>query len=174
MLVLTVMKPTILVAVASVLVAGLGVGCGHSQQTNQGWSQPPASRQTAGVTERQPAGTSCPVPVPPGSTLSGTTSVSEIRAFPEESKSGTVEAAVGVAGADSVYEAGKSYADTVSFYDQSLKSSCFGIDKRTPGQTSTIWSVHTPSGVPARIAVRNTHPPTVEIVEVAGAAAESK
>jgi hypothetical protein len=78
----------------------------HLLPAESGWSQAPASRQAAGVTERQPE-TSCPVPVPPGSTLSGTTSVSEIRAFP-------------------------------------------------------------------RIAVRDTHPPTVEIVEVARAAAESR
>ncbi|MGI0151177.1 MAG: hypothetical protein ACREC5_04485 [Thermoplasmata archaeon] len=96
----------------------------------------------------------------------------EIRAFPEEARSGrTVEAAVGVEGADRVYQTKDSYDHTVTFFDRTLARDGFQITHHTTTQTATIWSLHAPDGSPARVAVRNTNPTTIEVLAAAGASA---
>lgn len=117
------------------------------------------------------------LPLPKGSQLVGETSVTEIRAFPEEmrTKEGarTVEEAQGVAGRDRLYETGDKYAAAVSFFDKTLREDRFSVKDRTVTRTSTIWSLRSPDGSVARLAVRNTHPTTIEWI-TARAASETR
>lgn len=116
-------------------------------------------------------------PVPSGSKLVGETSVTEVRAFPEEvrTKGGerTVEEAQGVAGTDRLYETDDKYPAAVSFFDKTLREDRFTVKGRTVTRTSTIWSLRSPDGGIARLAVRNTRPTTIEWV-TARAASESR
>jgi hypothetical protein len=117
------------------------------------------------------------MPLPKGSKLVGETSVTEIRAFPEEvrTKEGarTVEEAQGVAGRDRLYETDDKYAAAVSFFDKTLREDRFNVKGRTVTRTSTIWSLRSPDGSVARLAVRNTRPTTIEWV-TARAASETR
>lgn len=123
------------------------------------------------------AATAAQLPVPTGSKLVGEMSVTEIRAFPEEvrTKGGarTVEEAQGVAGTDRLYESNDKYPAAVSFFDKTLRDDRFNVKGRTVTRTSTIWSLRAPDGTVARLAVRNTHPTTIEWV-TARAASETK
>ena len=116
-------------------------------------------------------------PVPNGSKLVGETSVTEIRAFPEEvrAKGGarTVEEAQGVAGTDRLYETEDKYPAAVSFFDKTLREDRFDVKGRSVTRTSTTWSLRSPDGSIARLAVRNTNPTTIEWV-TARAASETR
>ncbi len=122
------------------------------------------------------AAATAPLPLPKGSKLVGETSVTEIRAFPEEvrTKEGTrtAEEAQGVAGRDRLYETDDKYAAAVSFFDRALREDRFTVRSRTATRTSTMWSLRRPDGSVARLAVRNTRPTTIEWI-TARAAAET-
>jgi hypothetical protein len=122
------------------------------------------------------AATTAQPPLPKGSKLVGETSVTEIRAFPEEVRTPggahTVEEAQGDAGRDRLYETDDKYAAAVSFFDKTLREDRFAVRNRTVTRTSTTWSLRRPDGSVARLAVRNTRPTTIEWV-TARAAAET-
>ena len=115
-----------------------------------------------------------PLPQPKDATLVGTTRVTEIREFPEETQTKTgpraVEEAQGVQGSDQLFETRGTYGATVAFFDRSLRGAQFTIDRRTTTRTSTAWSLKRADGSVARLAVRNTNPTTFEWVTVSGAA----
>lgn len=124
------------------------------------------------------AATATQPPVPKDSKLVGETTVTEIRAFPEEvqTKAGarTVEEAQGVAGRDRLYETDDKYAAAVSYFDKTLREDRFTVRNRTVTRTSTIWSLKRPDGSVARLAVRNTRPTTIEWVTARAAAATGR
>jgi hypothetical protein len=106
------------------------------------------------------------LPVPANALLVGVTTVLEIREFPEESH--TVTGAPGIEetrrmeGIDRLYETPDSYAAAVAFFDRALTDRHFAVIHRTGAHTATVWSLGAPDGTPARLAVRNTNPTTIE------------
>lgn len=114
------------------------------------------------------------LPLPKDAKLVGETSVTEIRAFPEEVRTNagarTVEEAQGVAGRDRLYETDDRYAAVVSFFDKTLREDRFTVKNRSVTRTSTTWSLRRPDGSIARLAVRNTRPTTIEWVTARAAA----
>lgn len=100
--------------------------------------------------------------------------MTEIHAFPEEAQAAkggapVVAAAVGVKGVDRIYQSDLSYVDTVSFFDRSLHAA--HAANRTSTPTATFWSMQRADTKPVHVAVRNTDPPTIEVIAVAAAAA---
>jgi hypothetical protein len=96
----------------------------------------------------------------------GSEAVREVRAVPPSQAGGHGDATVGVDGVDSLYATDDAYADTVAFYDRSLASGAFQVNKRLTTTDATIWAVRTPKGTTAFIAVHRTTPTTVEMVDL--------
>jgi hypothetical protein len=158
------------IALMLVVAAAPEVGCGGRQNV-------PPSNSTAPLESGQPTGRaelqkrSYTIAVPAGAVLVGTAAVTEIRAFPEEVRSTAaspqmVEAAAGAEGFDRMYESALSYPATVTFFDDTFKREGFTCSDRTVTPTATVWSVKGSDNQPARVAVRNTNPATIEIVAV--------
>jgi hypothetical protein len=108
------------------------------------------------------------LPVPANALLVGVTNVLEIREFPEESLTVTgapgIEETLQMEGTDRLYETPSSYGATVAFFDRTLVEGHFAVIHRTTTHTATVWSLGAPDGDPARLAVRNTRPTTIECV----------
>lgn len=114
-----------------------------------------------------------PAKVPSGAKLIGSTSTTEVRSFPELAPKSTENTQlVGARAVDQVYEAKKSYKDTVSFYDQLVKSGQADQLRRTVTRTSTGWMLQLPDGTLENVVVRNTQPTTIETVKATAAAGE--
>ena len=110
------------------------------------------------------------IPVPPGSSLTSSAAVSEVRSFPEEidqtSGAGpTGQETLKVRGMDRLYQSDLTYEDAVDFFDHQLPRKGCQINHHVTSKTSTVWAVRAPSGQAAHIAVRDTRPVTFEIVE---------
>jgi hypothetical protein len=105
--------------------------------------------------------------LPGGTTMTSSVAVGEIRAFPEEvdQTSGNVEGALAVGGTDRVYQSTTKYRDAVGFFDELLSKNGFQTTHRKATKTATLWAVQSPGGGVAHIAVRDTKPITIEIVE---------
>jgi hypothetical protein len=116
------------------------------------------------------------IKVPPNATLLGKSVVDEIRAFPEMSKSGKskpmAEKIVGIEGVDRVFSVDRSFADTVSYFDQQFKQGGFQQLARVETPSATAWTLKRPDGTVANTVVRNTQPTTVEIAEASATAAK--
>jgi hypothetical protein len=120
---------------------------------------PPPPRQFVGKVE-----------LPGGASLAARATVCDVRAFPEETREVTGRgetdvATVVVGGSDEVYASGLSYRDVVGFFDRTLLRDGFQEPSRTATRTATIWSARSPDGQVVHLAVRNTRPTTIEIVE---------
>jgi hypothetical protein len=102
------------------------------------------------------------VPVPAQATLASSTTVSEIRDFPE---SDPREETLAVDGVDRAYRASLSYRQAVRFFDRSFATGGFEELDRTGTPEATVWSIRCPGGQRAHVAVRNTSPTTIEVVE---------
>ena len=131
------------------------------------------------VAHAQPLGTPLPASAPPliappdDARLVGSSSLDEIRALPELG-AGSLEAArpareklVGVAGVDRVFTTDRSFADTVGYFDSHLRHGGYHSRGRVERAGATAWIVRRPDGSIAEVAVRNTTPTTIEIVEAA-------
>ena len=67
-------------------------------------------------------------------------------------------------GTDSVYESTLSYGDAVTFFDETLSKNGCETAQRATTSAATIWSMRCPDGLHGHVAVRSTHPTTVEVV----------
>ncbi len=110
---------------------------------------------------------------PPDARLVGSSTVDEIRAFPElYSRSPAVdgqpakEKLVGVEGVDRVFETHRSYAATVAYFDARFRRGGYRTQARVETATATAWSVKRPDGTVAQAAVRDTTPTSIELTEV--------
>jgi hypothetical protein len=116
------------------------------------------------------------IKAPPQATLIGTSKIDEIRAFPEMSgKQGkdkpALERIVDVTGVDRLFQSDRSFADTVSFFDQQFKQASYQVMARVETPSATAWTLKRPDGTVANCVVRNTSPATIEIAEAAATAA---
>jgi hypothetical protein len=130
----------------------------------------------AGTRAAAPPGDEALIKTPPDARLAGTSTIQEIRAFPEMGSKGKAQAAklVGIDGVDRMYETDRSFADTVSFFDQEFKQPGFQVQARAVTASATSWTVKRPDGTVANAAVRNTRPTTFEIAEVTAEAVKIK
>jgi hypothetical protein len=105
--------------------------------------------------------------LPEGTTMTSSVAVGEIRAFPEEvdQTSGAGTTALAVGGTDRVYQSTTKYRDAVGFFDELLSKNGFQATHRKATTTATLWTVQAPGGGVAHVAVRDTKPTTIEIVE---------
>jgi hypothetical protein len=113
------------------------------------------------VTAAQVAQAARKIDVPPGALLIVSAAVSEVSAFPEEES----QATVAVDGVASSYQTSQAYPETVRFFDRSFATGGFQASERATTKEATVWAVRCPGGERAHVAVRNTNPTTIEIVE---------
>jgi hypothetical protein len=113
------------------------------------------------------APTSSPVAVPPKALLIGQGQLDQVRELPElqEPKGDKIVREVGVAATDRLYESDRSYADTVRWFEHEIDRLNGTILKKNITSTSTAWTVRRPTGKLVDVVVRNTVPPTFEIVD---------
>ncbi len=109
------------------------------------------------------------VELPPGSNLTGSTTVRGVRAFPEEAAQPTsrdeLAAPTGIhIGTDRSYESDLSYREAIAFFDRTLTTRGCNDTRRTTTSASTLWSVRCADGQRAHVAVRNTLPTTIEVI----------
>jgi hypothetical protein len=102
------------------------------------------------------------VAVPAQAMLTSSMTVSEIRDFPENDPQGET---IAVDGVDRAYRASLSYRQAVRFFDRSFATGGFEELDRTSTHEATVWSLRCPGGERAHVAVRNTSPTTIEVVE---------
>jgi hypothetical protein len=67
------------------------------------------------------------------------------------------------------YRSDLSYRATVGFFDRTLARDGFQDRRRTATGTSTRWWVRRADGTSALVAVRGTHPITIEVFEAPAA-----
>jgi hypothetical protein len=109
---------------------------------------------------------------PPDTKLLGTSTVDEIRAFPEMGIKGLLTGKpekakiVGVTGVDRIFQTNGSFADTVSYFDGQFKQSGYQVTARLETPSATVWTVKRPDGTVANAVVRNTKPTTFELTEI--------
>jgi hypothetical protein len=186
------MKPTgTSLASAVLLLAGSGlIGCTiqtthgavswtatdpaspNGQSDAQAWSRSTSDDRAEGATERQASQPNSPPPVrwsagaielPSDTSLSASATVSPVRAFPEEAPAPASEPSV-QAGVVEVFLNGRPYGEVVDFFERTIGRD--GGDLReTTTSTATLWSFRRSGGGTAHVAVRNTRPTTIEIVE---------
>jgi hypothetical protein len=112
------------------------------------------------------------IDLPAGATLLGSDTVVQIHAFPEEPE-GTwgddraADTGLGRRGTDRVFQSNASYDAVLAYIDRSLSKDGIQSTLRVASERATIWSIRAPGGEKLRVAVRNTSPTTIEIVEVA-------
>jgi hypothetical protein len=112
------------------------------------------------------------IELPAGTSLLGSDTVAQIQAFPEE-PAGTwgneraADTGIGARGTDRVFECKASYDTVLTYIDRSLSKDGIQSTLRVATERATIWSIRSPGGEKLRVAVRNTSPTTIEIVEVA-------
>lgn len=102
------------------------------------------------------------VPVPAQARLASSTTVTEIRDFPENDPP---EETIAVDGVDRAYRASLSYRQAVRFFDRSFAAGGFEELDRTATHDATLWSLRCRGGERAHVVVRNTSPTTIEVVE---------
>lgn len=102
------------------------------------------------------------VAVPAQAMLTSSMTVSEIRDFPENDPQGET---IAVDGVDRAYRASLSYRQAVRFFNRSFATGGFEELDRTSTHEATVWSLRCPGGERAHVAVRNTSPTTIEVVE---------
>lgn len=114
-----------------------------------------------------PTTRSAPVAVPPKALLIGQSQLDQVRELPElqEARGDKIVREVGVAANDRLYESDRSYADTVKFFEHEIDRLDGTILKKNITSTSTAWTVRRPNGKLIDVVVRNTVPPTFEVVE---------
>jgi hypothetical protein len=114
-----------------------------------------------------PATHSAPLAVPPKALLIGQGQLDQVRELPElqEARGDKIVREVGVAATDRLYESDRSYADTVKFFEHEIDRLNGTILKKNITSTSTAWTVRRPNGKLLDVVVRNTVPPTFEVVE---------
>jgi hypothetical protein len=111
------------------------------------------------------------IELPAGTSLVGSDTVARIHAFPEE-PAGTwgddraADTSIDARGTDRVFESKASYDIVLAYIDRSLSKDGIQSTLRVATDRATIWSVRSPGGERLRVAVRNTSPTTIEIVEV--------
>jgi len=101
------------------------------------------------------------IAIPPDSMMAATVMASELRVVPElpdVPPTGAVDAS------DQLYQTGRSYKDTVAYFDRQFRG--FKLIVRGATQTSTAWHVERLDGKPATLVVRNTTPTSFEVIEV--------
>jgi hypothetical protein len=114
---------------------------------------------------------------PPDAKVVGMSVIDEIRAFPEMGLKGALtgkpskEKIVGVSGVDRLFQTDRSFADTVSYFDNQFKQGGYKIEARVETPSATAWTVKRPDGTVADAVVRNTRPTTIEIAEVSSTSA---
>jgi hypothetical protein len=113
------------------------------------------------VTAAQVARATQKIDAPPGASLTASAEVSEVRAFPEEE----VQTTVAVDGVARSYETSQPYLETVRFFDHSFATGGFQVSERAATKGTTVWAIRCPGGERAHVAVRNTNPTTMELVE---------
>lgn len=108
-----------------------------------------------------------PLALPPKALLIGQSQLDQVRELPElqEARGDKIIREVGVAATDRLYESDRSYADTVKFFEHEIDRLNGTILKKNITSTSTAWTVRRPSGKLIDVVVRNTVPPTFEVVE---------
>jgi hypothetical protein len=109
--------------------------------------------------------------LPAGTSLLGSDTLAQIHAFPEE-PAGTwgddraTDTGLGARGTDRVFQSKASYDTVLAYIDRSLAKDGIRSSLRVATDQVTIWSIRSPGGEKLRVAVRNTRPTTIEIVEV--------
>jgi hypothetical protein len=63
------------------------------------------------------------------------------------------------------YQTKLSYRAAVRFFDRTLEAGGFEASDRTATDAATVWSVRCPRGERAHVAVRNTTPTSIDVVE---------
>jgi hypothetical protein len=136
------------------------------QSDAQAWARSTSEDKAEGATERQAS----PPPVrwsegeielPSGTFLTASAPVSKVRPFPEEAPAPGLD---GPDGTDQVFLNGRPYGEVVDFFERTIARD--GADLReTTTSTATIWSFRRAGSRVAHVAVRNTRPTTIEIVE---------
>jgi hypothetical protein len=110
--------------------------------------------------------------LPAGTSLLGSDALAQIHAFPEEPE-GTwgddraADTGLGARGTDRVFQSKASYDTVLTYIERSIAKDGIRSSLRVATDQVTIWSIRSPGGEKLRVAVRNTRPTTIEIVEVA-------
>ena len=113
-----------------------------------------------------PTSHASPLAVPSKAMLIGQGELNQVRELPELQESGNkIMREIGVAATDRLYESDRSYVDTVKFFEHEIDRLNGPILKKNITSTSTAWTVRRPSGKLIDVVVRNTAPPTFEIVD---------
>lgn len=112
------------------------------------------------------------VPIPAGATLIAKTTVERLRGFAEmnstdQGRKALSSQPIDTNGTDRVYQSGRSYGDTVAFFDDALTRDGFHVFARTVTNTATAWATRKPRHTVANVIVRDTSPVTFEIEEAA-------
>ena len=132
--------------------------------------------QQQGSSPQQSSDESAMIKPPPDAQLVATTTVDEIRAFPEMAMKGKTtgkpqaEKVVAVQGVDRLFQTNRPFADAVSYFDQAFKQGGYEVQARVQTPSSVAWTVKRPDGSVANAVVRNTKPTTIELAEVGTAA----
>jgi hypothetical protein len=113
------------------------------------------------------------IPIPAKTSLVASVAVREVRAFPEDTSGDANGEAIAVEGIDRKYVTSQSYRDTVRFFERSLAKTGFEAKPRMTTRTTTVWTVRCPGGETAHVAVRDTRPTTVEVIETSRSATGS-
>lgn len=105
--------------------------------------------------------------VPPKALLIGKSGLDQIRELPElqEKTSDKIVRRVGVSAIDQLYESDRSYAETVIFFEKQFTKENVQTLKKNITNTSTAWTVRRPDNALIDVVVRNTTPPTFEVIE---------
>ncbi|HEY3816288.1 MAG TPA: hypothetical protein VGL81_03905 [Polyangiaceae bacterium] len=112
------------------------------------------------------------IELPAGAALVATSTVDEVEAFPEEAqrRAGSNQTPTGVSklavrGIARIYDSPRPYGESVDFIQHAMSNAGCKDLQQTTTSTTTIWSARCPSGERAHVAIRNTQPTTIEVVE---------
>jgi hypothetical protein len=145
------------------------------QDENQLWSRATSNDDPEPTPDRRasaaPAAPPPALPVagaielPPGVGLVASANLDQVLAFPEEAPppaGSRPEARPGVA---RIYDSPRPYGDSVDFVQRAIaKAGCEAL-QQTSTSTTTVWAARCRDGRVAHIAIRNTRPTTIEVVE---------
>lgn len=174
---------------ALVALVGLSAfGCAHEEQKpaqpNQAQIQKQQQEQAHARAEARARTPAAGIPLPSDARLVASSTVEEIRAFPElAGQAQTQPQAVGqaqpapeaitdVSATDNVYLTNKKYRDAVKFLDDQMKAQGLKPLVRAETPTATAWTVQLQNGTLENVVVRNTQPTSIETISAKGTEAQ--
>jgi hypothetical protein len=137
-----------------------------ARATSSDQPEPRTARGTsaASATPPPPPPIAGAIELPPGVGLVASANMDQVLAFPEEATpppESRPEARPGVA---RIYDSPRPYGDSVDFVQRAIaKAGCEAL-QQTSTSTTTIWAARCRGRI-AHIAIRNTRPTTIEVVE---------